>query len=280
MDRVVEQYCQDLALAGYAERTKERYTKTVLRLQERFGPIQEISREQLRAFVDEMQTWGVGISSIICHLAALVFLYRKTLGCPELVSFISYPKKQRVLPAILSLDEVQALLGAIRNYGPQTVAMVMYATGARISEALALEVTDIDAPRGVIRIRRAKGRKTREVKLSPSLLQWLRQYWAQERPPAPSLFVSRKTGRRLNRNSVLQTIRAAAVDAGIKKHITNHTLRHCFATHLLEQGTDIRVVSALLGHSHIQTTALYAQVTEKLVRGTPSPLDLLPQRRR
>jgi site-specific recombinase XerD len=157
--------------------------------------------------------------------------------------------------------------------------MVLYGAGLRISEALALEVSDIDGARGVIRVRHGKGNKAREAKLSPALYAWLRQYWARERPPQPYLFASRKTGKPPQADTIRAALADAAKKAWIGKRVTPHVLRHSFATHLLEHGTDVRVVGALLGHAQITTTARYAKVTEKLVRQTPSPLDLLPQPR-
>jgi site-specific recombinase XerD len=131
----------------------------------------------------------------------------------------------------------------------------------------------------VLVVRHGKGNKAREAKLSPALYQWLRKYWGRERPPQPYLFASRHTARPPCGDTVRAAFADAAKKAGIKKKITPHTLRHSFATHLLEEGTDVRVVAALLGHASLQSTMHYARVTEKLVRQTPSPLDLLPQRR-
>jgi site-specific recombinase XerD len=158
--------------------------------------------------------------------------------------------------------------------------MVMYGAGLRITEALALEVRDIDGARGVLRVRHGKGDKAREAKLSPSLYAWLRQYWARVRPPMPYLFASPRTGKPPKSDTLRKALKHAAKDAWIKKRVTPHVLRHSFATHLLEHGTDVRVVGALLGHTSLKSTARYARVTEKLVRETPSPLDLLPQPRR
>jgi site-specific recombinase XerD len=196
------------------------------------------------------------------------------------VSFLSYPKKYSPLPTILSLGEVDALIRAIEHPCYQAIAMVMYGAGLRISEALALEVSDIDGKRGVIRVRHGKGDKAREAKLSRMLYEWLRQYWDRERPSQPYLFASRRTGKPPHPEAVRKALAQAAKEAGIKKPTKPHTLRHSFATHLLEAGTDVRVVGALLGHASLLSTARYARVTEKLVRETPSPLDLLPQKRR
>jgi len=277
MDKSIEQMRQDLALAGYAQRTRDRYLSTARRLAGRYGrPIVELTREQVRDIVatDRSASWKR------MELAGLVFLWRKTLGRPEQVSFVSWPTSHQRLPEILSLEEVTALLSAVEHPRYRTMAMVIYGGGLRLSEALALEVGDIDGSRGVLRIRHGKGDKAREVKLSPSLYSWLRSYWAQERPPMPYVFASRVTGKPPAKETVRDAIALAAKSAGIRKRVTPHVLRHCFATHLLEAGTDVRVVQALLGHSSVYTTARYARVTEKIVRATPSPLDLLPQKRR
>ena len=197
-----------------------------------------------------------------------------------MVSFIKLPTRHSALPTVLSLEEVGALIKAIRDRRYQAIAMVMYGAGLRVAEALALEVRDIDGARCVIRVRHGKGDKAREAKLSLALYQWLREYWGRARPPMPYLFASPRTGKRPKADTVREALAAAAKDAWIKKRVTPHVLRHSFATHLLEHGTDVRVVAALLGHASINTTTRYARVTEKLVRETPSPLDLLPQPRR
>jgi site-specific recombinase XerD len=280
MDKTIEQLSQDLALANYAQSTRERYLRTAGHLAERFRkPLRELTSEELRTYVGELKARGKSASWLITQLAALAFLYRKTLGQPQAVSFVSYPKRHKPLPTVLSLEEVGALISAVRHPCYQAIVMVLYGAGLRITEALALEVTDIDGARGVIRVRHGKGNKAREAKLSLTLYNWLRHYWAQQRPPLPYLFASRKTGKPPRAESVRAALARAAKQAWIGKRVTPHVLRHCFATHLLEQGTDVRVVGALLGHASLQSTARYAKVTEKLVRQTPSPIDLLPQRR-
>jgi integrase/recombinase XerD len=280
MDQSIKQLGQDLALAGYAKSTRRQYLRTGEQLANRFGrPLADLTREDLRTYVEEIMACGKSASWMATQIAALSFLYRKSLGRPERVSFLSYPRRKRPLPTVLSLDEVGALIGAIRVARYQAIAMVLYGAGLRITEALALEVTDIDGARGVIRVRHGKGDKAREAKLSPTLYAWLRQYWARERPPHPYLFTSGKTGKRACAASMRVALAEAAKQAWIQKRVTPHVLRHSFATHLLEHGTDLRVVGALLGHASLRSTAHYARVTEKLVRQTPSPLDLLPQRR-
>lgn len=281
MDRILEQFRQDLAFAAYSKKTQATYVTTAKQLVARFGvSLESITREQVREFVEEIGQRERGPSTKRHALCALRFLYRKTIGKPEMVSFVVLPKKYSPLPTVLSLEEVAALLRAIRRPRYQAIAMVMYGAGLRIREALALEVQDIDGARGVIRVRHGKGDKAREAKLSPSLYQWLRDYWRRERPALPYLFVSRFTGKPPKDATVRKALREAAKQAWIKKRVTPHVLRHSFATHLLEHGTDVRVVGALLGHGSLKSTLRYTRVTEKLVRETPSPLDLLPQPRR
>jgi integrase/recombinase XerD len=280
MDKTIEQLGQDLARANYAKKTQKGYVRTAEHLSARLGkPLSEVTRDELRTYVDELTARGRSASWLTTQLASLAFLYRKTLGKPEVVSFLSYPKRHAPLPTVLSLQEVGSLIGAIRHPCYQAIVMVLYGAGLRISEALALEVADVDGARGVLRVRHGKGNKAREAKLSPTLYQWLRRYWDQHRPPMPYLFASRKTGKPPGHDTVRAALAQAAKQAWIGKRVTPHVLRHSFATHLLEHGTDVRVVGALLGHASLASTARYAKVTEKLVRQTPSPIDLLPQAR-
>lgn len=278
VDKSIDQMGQDLARAGYAKTTQEKYLKTAKELAERFSKaVAVVTREELREFVEDVVARQSSSGANI-KLCALLFLYRRTLGRPQDVSFIKLPKRYYALPPVLSLHEVHALLGAICNRRYQALVMVMYGAGLRISEALALEVGDIDGARGVIHVRHGKGNKAREAKLSQTLYVWLRKYWDRERPPLPYLFASRQ-GTLPCKETLRKALTLAAKQAKLKKKVHPHVLRHSFATHLLEGGTDLRVVSALLGHASITSTARYARVTEKLVRQTPSPLDLLPQRR-
>ena len=276
----IERFSRDLAFAEYAQSTQKNYRKTAENLVARFGRAPSaLTQDEVRAFAEELKARGMSPSWTRMRLAALVFLYRRTLGRPEAVSFIRFPKKRSVLPAVLSPEEVHALLNRIENPRLQALAMVMYGAGLRLQEARKLEVGDIDAARGVIRVRNGKGKKDREAKLSMSLYQWLRDYWARIRPRRPYLFASPKTGRLPLPDTIRSAIASAAKGAWIRKTVTPHVLRHSFATHLLENGTDITVVAHLLGHASIKTTIRYARVTRQLVRETPSPLDLLPQRR-
>jgi integrase/recombinase XerD len=279
MDQTIEQLARDLAFARYTTSTQKRYVGTARLLAEFCGkPIVDVSRDELRDFIDARANCGIGPGGLYAELLALRFLFKRTLGRPEMVSFIKMPRRHSPLPAVLSLDEVNALLRAIREPRYQALAMVMYGAGLRIREAIALEVRDIDARRGVIYVRHGKGDKAREAKLSPALYDWLRRYWARERPREPYLFASRKTGKLPVAETIRKALARAAKDAWIKKPVTPHVLRHSFATHLLDEGVDVHVVRELLGHASIVSTARYTRVTQKRIRETPSPLDLLPRR--
>lgn len=271
---------RDLAMKGYAQSTQKQYLKSCTALIEHFGrPAASLSRDEVRSYAEMLNERCVSQSSLRMHLCALLFLYRKTLGMPLHVSFIALRSGTSKVPDVLSLKEVNALLNAIKNRRYQALAMVMYGAGLRIREAIVLETRDIDGQRGVILVRHGKGDKAREAKLSASLYFSLRQYWSRERPAAPYLFAS-PAGQLPQAATIREALSKAAKDAGIKKHVTPHVLRHSFATHLLEQGVDIHVVSALLGHAMLKTTARYARVTRKIVQQTPSPIDLLPYRQR
>ncbi len=279
MYKEIEDLTRDLALKGYATTTRRTYLNRAEHLIAHFGrAASELTRDELRGYVEDLQSGSTSASWLSNQLGALLFLYRRTLGRPELVSFISLPKKHSPLPEVLSQKEVDALLNAIQQPRYQAMAMVMYGAGLRVAEARVLEARDIDGARGVLRVRHGKGDKAREVMLSQELYTWLRQYWIRHQPARPYLFASR-SGQLPCLRAFRQALAKAAKAAFIKKRVTPHVLRHSFATHLLEQGTDFHVVRELLGHASLKSTARYARVTRKIIRRTPSPASLLPQQR-
>jgi len=190
------------------------------------------------------------------------------------VADIRGPRPERRLPVVLSFEETRRFFAAINSFRYRMILMTAYSAGLRISEAVNLHVSDIDSQRMVLRIRKAKMNKDRYTILSPVLLQMLRHWWVAARP-VTHLFPSRTGARGSLVNSVQQACKEAQARAGIDKHVTPHTLRHSFATHLLEAGTDLRVIQELLGHSSPRTTAMYTHVSTKLISQTKSPLDLL-----
>ncbi len=279
MDKTITQMGQDLAHAAYSQSTQGQYLKTAEMLSAYFAkPVAELGRDELRVFVEHLREQKRSASWLKMELAALVFLFAKTLGRPTDVSFVVWPKQHSALPTVLSQDEVAAFLEALQHPVYRAIATVLYGTGLRIDEALALKVTDVDGERGVLRVLHGKGDRARDVRLSPKLYQFLRWYWDVAQPPRPYLFASRRTGRPPKQQTVCHAFALAQEQAGITKRVRPHVLRHSYATHLLEAGTDIRVIQALLGHRSLQTTMRYTRVSTVMMQKAPSPLELLPSR--
>lgn len=271
-----ERMMQDLELAGHAESTRQAYLSAIGDVAKfHWACPADVEREGIRAWVEQLnERDNVGPDRLAQHYAALRFFYGKTLGRAEDVSFLTYPRRPQRLPEVLSVEEVYRLLMALKKPKYRVLFTTVYATGLRITEGCRLQTDHIDAARGVIHIY-GKGNKERLVPLDPKLYDILRAYWKQERPPKPWLFVS-KTGQPLDRNTASVALKRAAQAAGLTKQATPHTLRHSFATHLLENGTELRTIQVLLGHASIKSTTCYAQVSAALISKTPSPLGLLP----
>lgn len=274
MTQLRKQMMQDLELAGYALSTRVAYLRSIQNFAEfhRCSPA-ELGADDVRAWVRHLtEEGGIGAPRMRQHLAALKFLYKKTLARPECVSFVSWPSIPPKLPVVLSADEVASVLEWLREPKYKVFFTTLYATGLRVTEGCRLETRDIDAARGVIHVRHGKGGRERLVMLSPQLLELLRRYWKLVRPPAPWLFASR-TGRPLDAYVARRALKQAAFEAGLSKKVTPHVLRHSFATHLLEGGIDLRVIQIVLGHSSIKSTARYASVSTGLIAKTKSPLE-------
>jgi integrase/recombinase XerD len=202
----------------------------------------------------------------------LRFFYKVTLGRADMVAEIPYPRTTTKLPTVLSREEVSRLLRAVRHPKHRVVAATMYAAGLRLSEALSLKPSDIDAERMVITVRQGKGRKDRTVMLSPRLLKLIQQHTHREQPEE-WLFPGRRRDQRLHETAVQRALATARRTAGISKHASAHTLRHSFATHLLESGIDLRRIQILLGHRSVKTTSIYTHVSAQRLHSTPSPFD-------
>ncbi len=204
----------------------------------------------------------------------LRFFYTKTLGMDATSLSIPTQKKAKQLPEVLSTEEVESLLGAASNQKHRALLMSTYSAGLRVSEVVHLKLTDIDSKRMMIRVRQGKGNRDRYTILSKRLLEELRIYWKRYRP-LPWLFSGRKPGQSMPKSTAAAIYYNAKEKAGIKRGKGIHTLRHCFATHLLEAGVDLRTIQVLMGHSSIMTTVAYLKVTRKQISETQSPLDLL-----
>ncbi len=268
----------DLRIRNYAERTQATYISRVAEIARYYNrspadlSAEEV-REYLRYLKDDRE---VSRSAFVQVIAALRFLYRFTLGRPEMVPKLPYPRSKRRHPVVLSRREVVRWLKAMPNLKHRTVGLVLYGAGLRISEALALELSDIDSERMVITVRHGKGDADRQVTLSEVLLKALRRYWCVYAPPS-CLFPGKDPEKPLTVSTIQRALKAARHRAGIRKRASAHTLRHSYATHLLEAGTDLRVIQTLLGHSSLRTTEIYTHVTTEHLRATRSPLDALSE---
>jgi integrase/recombinase XerD len=267
----------DLQMRNLSVHTQEAYIRAVAKLAQHYRkPPDQLTREEVRAYLVHLIQDRHASPSLYNQVrAALKFFYQVTLGQEWVLDRIVCQKTGRRLPVVLSRAEIAQFLGAIRNLKYRALFMTVYATGLRVSEIVALRVAAIDSQRMVIRVCQGKGQKDRYVMLSPKLLAVLRAYWKVWRPTDGLFFPGQNRSRPLERRTVLRHCQHIAQRAGLTKRVTVHTLRHSFATHLLEAGTDIRTIQALLGHRSLRTTALYTFVSIDRVSGTSSPLDLL-----
>ncbi len=277
MTELRQRYLQDLRLRNYALKTQQAYVECVSLFARYFKRSPEVLEpEHIRLYqlylVDEKKCSWSRFNQTVC---ALRFLYRNTLGRDWAITHIPFPRKQKKLPIVLSRDEAALFLAAIKNLKYRAILSLCYGAGLRISEALHLQVSDIDSNRMMIRVRQAKGHKDRYVMLSPKLLELLREYWKKERP-STWLFPGRCKDHPLDATTLQHVCRLARNDSGITKPVTPHTLRHSFASHLLEAGANIRTIQLLLGHNSLQTTAVYTHVSQTTISSTVSPFDLLP----
>lgn len=275
MGDVFERMAWDLEFAGRASRTRQVYLADG-RAFAAFhkAPPETLGQGEVRLWVEHLIARGTSPSRLRQHLSALVFLYRKTLGKPQAVSFFSWPKDAPRLPVVLSVAEVARLLAAVAGDNYRMLFRTMFATGLRIGEACRLQVNDLDRERQVIRVI-GKGGKERQVALRLLLLEALRSYWREARPVPPWLFTGRM-GKPLDPDQARKVFKAATVQSALSKRATPHSLRHTYATLLLEAGTDLRVIQALLGHSTIRSTECYLHVTTHLLNTSADPLALLP----
>jgi integrase/recombinase XerD len=272
---------EDMQLRNLAAVTQRNYTAHVTAFAGFFDKSpkyldQEAVREYLLHLLNERKLSPEAVNQ---QVSALKFLYLTTLEMPW--SDVDFPRVKRAskLPVVLSQEEIMVFFDYIPTLKYRAALMVCYGAGLRVSEVVALKVSDIDSERMLIRVEQGKGGKDRYVMLSPRLLDALRTYWRATRPE-DYLFPSVRAGanRHMNPASLQQACREAALLSGLRKRVTVHTLRHSFATHLLENGTDVRIIQVLLGHSRIDTTARYTAVSPQVIGATISPLDRMSQK--
>ena len=268
---------EDMRVRNLSVTTQKVYIDQVAKFAKHFGKSpallgpEEVRTYQVLLVCTKKLSW----SAFNVAVCALRFLYQHTLHADWAFEKIPYAKKPRKRPVILSMDEVCAFLTAISNLKHRVAVMMAYATGLRTSEVLHLRIGDIDSKRMMIRVNQGKWRTDRDVFLSPTLLAWLRAYWKISRPQN-YLFPGRKPDQPLSAHTLHKAIYRARRYSGTSKTVTMRMLRHSFATHLLESGTNIRIIQALLGHRSLNTTAIYTHVSRSTVCAAQSPLESLP----
>jgi site-specific recombinase XerD len=272
---------EDLQRRNYSPDTIRGYILAVKQFAEYFGRspeqlgAEEIRRYQLYLLYEKKLALG----TVKNRISALRFLYKKTLKRRDLAfDDLPFPKQPHKLPIVLSQEEVTQLIEAAPNRLYRTLLMLLYATGVRRTEASRLKVSDIDSQRMVIHIREGKGLRDRDVPLTPKLLEALREYWRWKKPRVylfPSKLADHEVEQPISDKTVWNVCRAAATRAGIQKKIGPHTLRHSFATHLLEAGTDLRTIQLLMGHERLEHTTLYLHLSQRHLHAAVNPLDQL-----
>ena len=266
---------EDMTIRNLSPATQRSYIHAVKRYSLYFGHSPEqLSLEDVRAYQVHLISKAISWASLNQIVCALRFFYGITLGQDDVPERLPYARRPRPLPDILSPDEVVRFLEAVSSLKCRVALTTAYATGLRVSEVVAVEISNIDSDRMVIHIVHGKGGKDRFVMLPAQLLGILRAYWKLARPKR-FLFPGRNEDTAINVTVLHAACRSAREAAGIAKRVSVHTLRHSFATHLLEQGTDIRIIQALLGHNNLSTTARYTRVATTTIASTQSPLERL-----
>jgi integrase/recombinase XerD len=270
-----QRFIDDMRLRNYAPKTIEAYVAGVARFANHFNRSPALlGSEEIRAFqlhlVKKKVSWSL-FNQTVC---ALRFCYAVTLDRSEQLPYIPYGKKSKTLPCVLSPEEVLRFLEAVPPGRDRVILQTAYACGLRISEVVSLRITDIDSARMVITVRQGKGRKDRLVPLSPRLLDELRAYWRQTRSPT-WLFPGTNPERPLHVGNLQKLCQRLVAQLGLNKRVTPHTLRHSFATHMLEAGIDLFTLKTILGHTSLNTTAHYLHISTRRMQQVPSLLDQL-----
>ena len=280
MTRLRRLMLDELQRRNYAQNTVRSYIHAVEDFARYFGkPPECLGAEHIREYqVHLFRDRKLAASTVEGRAAALRFLFVKTLRRPYLPDQIPFPKRGRRLPVVLSPEEVALLIDSARNLMHRAILMTLYATGLRRAELCRLKVTDIDSDRMMIHIREGKGGRDRDVLLSPKLLETLREYWRWMKPNTwlfPGMINNWRADVPIDTKVVWEAVRQARTRAGIKKRVTPHTLRHSFATHMLEAGADLRTIQVLLGHAKLADTTVYLHLSRRHLQAVASPLEAL-----
>ncbi len=275
LEQTIQRVRRELRLRNYSLKTIKAYTSCLRSFLEHFRTRkpQELTGDDIRTYLLHLiEGENFAASSINQVINVLRFLYVEILKKPFAPGAIPRPRKERKLPTVLSLNEVETLFDVTENRKHRVILMLIYSAGLRLSELIKLKPEDVDSDRKLIHVRGAKGKKDRYTLLSDVVLNELRKYWKQYRP-GRYLFEGQSAGKPIAPRTVQKIFEQAVKKAGIAKHVSVHSLRHAFATHLLEQGTDLRYIQELLGHESSRTTEIYTHVSNKSLGAIVSPID-------
>ena len=278
MNTLREKMLAELQLRGITPRTQTAYLREIAKLENYFNKSpEELGEEEVKKYLVHMlEERGLSSGTYKYYAAGIKFLYRTTLNRGEVVEKIKYPKAKIKLPVVLDLSEVRTMLSVMENLKHRAVLTITYSAGLRVSETAHLKVTDIDSKRMMVRVRQGKGGKDRYTILSKTTLECLREYWRAYRPK-DWLFEGQKEGSHICYTSIRNIFVEAKERAGITKPVGPHSLRHAFATHLIEAGTSLHHVQLLLGHKSPKTTTVYLHVSKMNLAQVCSPLDSIPE---
>jgi integrase/recombinase XerD len=278
--KLLQHLHDELVRRHYATTTRESYLRIVKAFHRRSGGrLDRVGPDDLRRYqVYLLEERKLAVGTVVAEIAALRFFFLRVLKRRDMKEDLPYPKRRRRLPVVLSPEEVQRLIAGAKNLYHRTMLLTLYGAGLRRSELCQLKVSHIDSPRMVLRVERGKGGVDREVPLSPTLLTALREYYRWMRPQT-YLFPGTKDGWRTDKpitsKVVWEAVRFAARAAGIDRRVSPHTLRHSYATHLLEAGADLRTIQVLLGHADLSHTTVYLHLSRRHLQAAPNPLEQL-----
>jgi integrase/recombinase XerD len=273
---LIQKMKEELVRRNYAATTLRGYLQAIRHFQQHVGkPLTELGADDIRSYhAHLLGKRKLAVSSVVVNICAIRFLYSKVLKRRDMKEDLPYPKERMRLPEILSPGEVAQLIGGASNVYHRTMLILLYATGLRRSEMCRLKVSDIDSKRMMLRVEQGKGGTDREVPLTKKLLAVLREYYRWMKPQTYLFPVDGwRADKPITDKVVWEAVREAALRSGIKKRVTPHTLRHCFATHLLESGADLRSIQMMLGHADLETTTVYLHLSRRHLQSTPNPLE-------
>ena len=284
MTILIQRMREELIRRNYATTTIHSYTKAVEHFERHVDmPLDQIGPDDIRSYhAFLLKERKLAVNTVVLNVCALRFLYIKVLKRRDMKEDLPYPKQRMHLPVILSPSEVAQLIGGARNLYHRTIIMTLYSTGLRRAELCRLKVSDVDSKRMMVRVEQGKGGIDREVPLSQTLLRALREYYRWMKPETylfPGTVNGWRADKPVTERIAWQAVHEARVRAGITKHVTPHTLRHCFATHLLESGADLRSIQMMLGHSDIEATAIYLHLSRRHLQAVANPLEKISVRR-